>query len=136
MPDQLINRLEVLAEQRYPKANDWSVTSKSIVFDISLDQFYKNFINNSGSYNLMDYLKSIPDFYDVEDVDWEPDNSILLKWKIHVVGVPFQDDTRAEDGCAIREHSGKILILECTCITADIAMYSQTFKMNEAWIIL
>ena len=37
----------------------------------------------------MGYLESIPDFFDVEKVEWEEDNSILLKWKINVVGVPF-----------------------------------------------
>ena len=134
--DALIKKLEAFSEERYPKADNWSVTSKSLVFDISLPQFFNNFISNEGGYNLIGYLESIPDFYDVEKVEWEADNSILLKWNIKISGVPFQDKTKAEDRCTIREHSKEVLILECTCITADLVMYSQTFKMHEAWIIL
>ena len=46
-------------------------------------------MSNDGKYNLIGFLESVPDFYDVEKVKWEEDNSILLKWKINVIGVPL-----------------------------------------------
>ena len=89
---ELLNQDEDL-KNTYSEKNGWK-TLKQTILDLSIDQFFDDFIADEAKFGLPFFNEHVQMYNDVSTQGWKK-NVMIINQEIPVVGVPFINKTRA-----------------------------------------
>lgn len=102
--------------------------------DISIDNFYDEFISDDANFGLPEFYKNVQMFRDVSHQCWKK-NQKIINLVVPVVGVPFISSTRATVTVNLQKKLENKIVLDIDTKTID-APYSDTFSSKEAQIVV
>lgn len=101
---------------------NWENLGESYILNIGVEQFWNQTFEETGIYNIREFLDTDENFYDCKTTQWDQYGQQGMTYKAKVEGVPYIDSTRIDSTLTQKIKTDKTIVLDILSKTLDLPM--------------